>query len=816
MQPIQFFAARAEDGALVPGATVDVFVTGTQTRAALFADSMGTVPLINPMLADKNARVFFYSAITRIDIQIHRGAYVGPLMRDVVVTDPDDVLTLTNGLYRTVAQGLSETVNGQIFQVISPEDEAAYAIYENVAGTAVDTGKRVPARYLLDKVAAEAQLNADAARAYAEGAQAYAGRNFGPLPSDPSTNPLGDPLVAGDRYFNTSYGIERVFNGSTWYTPNADGQAIQTALANPSDSDQGVGMVAYKRSAISNSPSSLSRWLDGDSVNLWELVDLVTVRPTSDPSTWDWLPALNKWVDNVKNIPNYSRSLRIPRIAGGYSVSGTWLVPLSNIQIRQEADIRLTSTVRQTTVLFAADGSKAPASTLFGINYIVSRGVKVDGNGAAMTFNYAHGDGSDDDSAVRFNRVDTFTATGGHATNGPIDSFSVRQCRNWLVEDFEFSYSKEDNGFSATTDWTTYVRGDWGTYGFGNVVNSRAHHNQDFGITFFNCSGCYGINCRSWRNRGAYSYEDSFTAPRIKYFDGGFIGCHGYMCPEQGFYMQASGTFVDDGCRTYKIIGYVGDNSNGIYENGVVVSGADDVYVGGKHQYNGRSGVAIFNGWGSPMNITVAGEYTNNNGVGVRARGISRLRIKPGTLVKLNGNTLIGGFYSAGIDVSNSGGAPYLQGAGALIAIGVHVENNGVSGIISDYVSSVTIDLTAGADNCQSGSGSGIVVRNANTLFARENIMRSSGANQLFGLVIESTVLVTHDWGNRAPGSVSGEVANNSPSRKGIDRDPAISVGAFTPTGAYPAEGGWSTAALGNALSTLVDSLQRSGILNKN
>jgi hypothetical protein len=44
MQPIQFFAARSEDGALLPGATVDVFVSGTQTRAALFLDSLGRMP----------------------------------------------------------------------------------------------------------------------------------------------------------------------------------------------------------------------------------------------------------------------------------------------------------------------------------------------------------------------------------------------------------------------------------------------------------------------------------------------------------------------------------------------------------------------------------------------------------------------------------------------------------------------------------------------------------------------------------------------------------------------------------------------------
>ncbi len=87
--------------------------------------------------------------------------------------------------------------------------------------------------------------------------------------------------------------------------------------------------------------------------------------------------------------------------------------------------MKLTSTVRQCTILFAADLEQAPALTLFGVDYIVSRGVKIDGNASAMTFDYAHGDGSDNHSTVRFNRVDTFTARGGHATNGPIDSFSV-------------------------------------------------------------------------------------------------------------------------------------------------------------------------------------------------------------------------------------------------------------------------------------------------------------------------------------------------------------------------------------------------------
>ncbi|MDR6580772.1 hypothetical protein [Pseudomonas extremaustralis] len=244
MQPIQFFAARSEDGALLPGATVDVFVSGTQTRAALFLDSLGSVPLGNPFVADKNARVFFYTSSNRIDVQLHRGGYSAPVVRDIVVTDPDDILALTNGVYRTVPLGLAATANGKIFQVVAPEGEAAYAIYVNDNGTALDTGKRIPTRYLLDKVESASRQYADDAKNYAENAKEYAGRNFGPLASDPVTNPLGQPLVAGDRYFNISDGIERVYTGFAWYTPNADGQAIQLALANPNDPVKGAGMVA--------------------------------------------------------------------------------------------------------------------------------------------------------------------------------------------------------------------------------------------------------------------------------------------------------------------------------------------------------------------------------------------------------------------------------------------------------------------------------------------------------------------------------------------------------------------------------------------
>lgn len=601
------------------------------------------------------------------------------------------------------------------------------------------------------------------------------------------------------------------------FVMTGSGSAISAGdLANNTNATKGAGMIGYTRSPMPNSPNGLSRYLDSSWVSIWEFESFIVSKPVAnDPSTWDWLPALNQWVTKINSTPFYSRSLHIPRIQGGIGISAQWLVNASNIAIYIESDIRLTSATRQKTILFAYDTGQAPAQALSNIHVEWAKGCKVDGNGSAMSFSYAHGDGSDNDSAIRFNRVDTFTARGVLATNGPIDSFSVRQCRNWIVEDCEFSVSKEDNGFSATTDWGTYVRGDWNTYGFGSVVNCKAHDNEDFGMTSFNCSGVYFINCRSWANRAGYSYEDSSGTPNIKYFDGKFVACSAYNCVEQGFYVDAAGITVDDDCESYNIRGFAGDNTNGLFENGVVVSAADDIYVGGKHRKNGRSGVAIFNGVGTQMNVTVNGEYSENDYIGIRARGISRLRIVPGTIVRQNGNVLIGGAYSAGINVSNSGGAPYLDGQGAFICVGVNIENSGVHAIVVTNVSWVQIDELVGANNCASGSGSGISVSVCNLLFARHNTIWTLTGNQLFGLVIAASVAVAYAWGNKGQGSSSGDVSNASPSRKGIDSDAAFAIGAFTPTGAYPAEGAWTTVALGNALSTLADSLQRNGILNK-
>lgn len=166
MQPIQFFAARAEDGALLPGATINVYISGTSTLANLYSDENTYVPLANPAYADANAEVFFYTKERKIDVAISRGGYVAPLLRGIVTTDPGDVLNaavsaadraeaardaaqLSSGIYPNTSTGISNTASGSYFSVPSPEWSQSLILYLNNGGVPLEI-KRYPSSAILE------------------------------------------------------------------------------------------------------------------------------------------------------------------------------------------------------------------------------------------------------------------------------------------------------------------------------------------------------------------------------------------------------------------------------------------------------------------------------------------------------------------------------------------------------------------------------------------------------------------------------------------------------------------------------------------
>lgn len=142
MQPIQFFAARAEDGVLLPGATVRVFISGTQILAALFSNVDASVPQVNPLKADGNARVFFYTKVERIDIQISYGGYSAPLLREIHTLDAADVITaeidrlrleMTDGkIHSSEAAGRAAVLDGAFFYAASNDPRYTRTLWKRI------------------------------------------------------------------------------------------------------------------------------------------------------------------------------------------------------------------------------------------------------------------------------------------------------------------------------------------------------------------------------------------------------------------------------------------------------------------------------------------------------------------------------------------------------------------------------------------------------------------------------------------------------------------------------------------------------------
>lgn len=77
---------RDNGGRIAANAVVTVLDSTTSTNRSLFADRDSVTPLSNPVIADADGFVRFYSAIGRVDIQIVAGGR-SRLLEDVVLID---------------------------------------------------------------------------------------------------------------------------------------------------------------------------------------------------------------------------------------------------------------------------------------------------------------------------------------------------------------------------------------------------------------------------------------------------------------------------------------------------------------------------------------------------------------------------------------------------------------------------------------------------------------------------------------------------------------------------------------------------------
>lgn len=497
------------------------------------------------------------------------------------------------------------------------------------------------------------------------------------------------------------------------------------------------------------------------------------------------------------------RKLIIPYRAGGWTVDAQVKWDLSNFELILPAGglITMTATTRQETFYFGYDlpGSGQPTQSLSNVS-VYGNGCIIDGNGAGMTFSYANGDGTDNDSGVRFNYIDNLYVEQLWAKNGPIDSMSVRQCRNWLVNKCIFSNAREDNGFSATTDWPGYTYGNPDTYGYGSCVDCVSFDNEDTGFTAYNVSGVKFVRGRSYRNTTGFTMEDAFTTPNVKTYDVSFIGCHAWNVVQAGFYIDGNGVLIDDDCKTWNARGYTGDNTNGTFENGVIVSGATNVTVRGEHSNCGRAGVFITNaGTSNPCVVNVSARLRNNDAHGIYARGVSLLDID-GSQITGNGKVLTGasgGVYSPGIAVSNNG-ATFLTGTGIVKINRTVIDDSGLGAFNVEYVKVVDVNGIVG-DNAKSGAGSiGGIVRNATTAKVVGCHLASSAGNQTFALLLDNNVLRGYEAFNTGDGT-TGVVSNLAATVAKVVRWYLNKTQAWNP-GAVPA----AAAGVPGKVSTLV------------
>lgn len=79
--------------------------------------------------------------------------------------------------------------------------------------------------------------------------------------------------------------------------------ALRGELANPTDPVKGSGMIGWERSPLTAETTTVGAALSSLTTTPWEFANLITSKPNvSDPSTWDWTPAVRAAVATGKSV----------------------------------------------------------------------------------------------------------------------------------------------------------------------------------------------------------------------------------------------------------------------------------------------------------------------------------------------------------------------------------------------------------------------------------------------------------------------------------------------------------------------------------
>lgn len=142
-----------------------------------------------------------------------------------------DKISFSTRIYQTTAAGIAATSDQEIFLVQTDDPDEIYAVWQNVSGTAVDTGKRSLSAAAVIAATQAASDAATAAQESAGEATARVARFLAPSSVEPAQRDNGQPLEVGDQWPNSSNGLIYNWNGATWVPLNESVAGLEARLA---------------------------------------------------------------------------------------------------------------------------------------------------------------------------------------------------------------------------------------------------------------------------------------------------------------------------------------------------------------------------------------------------------------------------------------------------------------------------------------------------------------------------------------------------------------------------------------------------------
>lgn len=233
----------------VPNDTTDILTLTTHYSVSINGTLGGTVTLVTPATLNDTITIARSLPITRTTDYVSNG----DLYADTLDADQDYQTYLAVDQYVQLQRAIiaPESLGGVSLNLPAPVSDSY--IRWNTAANGLENDTTIPTAVTTSATnAANAATSASNAATSAANALAYLndfkGRYYGALASDPTLDPLGNPMTAGDVYYNSATLTLRYYNGAAWndwnLTPTQIASVIHAATSKttPVDADE-IGLV---------------------------------------------------------------------------------------------------------------------------------------------------------------------------------------------------------------------------------------------------------------------------------------------------------------------------------------------------------------------------------------------------------------------------------------------------------------------------------------------------------------------------------------------------------------------------------------------